>query len=157
MSPVTIDISPEDPNSDVARRMLEQYYAELGSRFPDGFDLDATIATSPEELLPPFGMFLVVRLDGDEVGCGVVRVLTDSIAEIKRMWISPSARGRGLGRRLLIALEQSATDLGCSRVRLDTNDALDEAIGLYRSMGYREIAPYNENVYATRWFEKVKS
>jgi GNAT superfamily N-acetyltransferase len=157
MNPVTIDIFPQDPNSDVARRLLEQYYAELRARIPDGFDLAVTIAAAPEELVPPFGTFLVVRVDGDPVGCGVVRVLTDSIAEIKRMWISPDARGRGLGRRLLIALESSAADLGCSRVRLDTNGVLDEAIGLYQSMGYREIAPYNENVYATRWFEKTKT
>ena len=157
MSQLQIDISSEDPESEVARALLRQYYDELGHRFEDGFDLAATVPAPPEELVAPFGAFLVVRLNGDAVGCGAVRVLTESIAEIKRMWVSPRVRGRGLGRRLLIALESTAYDLGCSRLRLDTSDSLDEAVGLYLSMGYREVPAYNDNVYATRWFEKTKA
>ena len=156
MNSVQIDISPENPDSEVALGLLGQYYADLSDRFPGGFDLASTVSAPSEELVAPFGAFLVVRLNGEAVGCGAVRVLTDSIGEIKRMWISPRYRGRGLGRRLLIALESTAYDLGCSRLRLDTSDHLDEAIALYRTMGYREIDPYNENAYATRWFEKTK-
>jgi ribosomal protein S18 acetylase RimI-like enzyme len=70
------------------------------------------------------------------------------------MWVAPSARGIGLGRRLLEALENEARALGATTLRLDTNKALKEAIALYRSAGYRQVAPFNAEPYATHWFEK---
>jgi len=69
-------------------------------------------------------------------------------------WIHPELRGRGVGRRLLAALEEQALQLGLTTLRLDTSSHLDEALALYRSAGYREIAPYNDNPYAAHWFEK---
>jgi ribosomal protein S18 acetylase RimI-like enzyme len=88
------------------------------------------------------------------VGCGAIRKLDERTGEIKRMWLDPSARGRGVGRSMLEALEQSARHLGCECVRLDTSAYLFEAIGLYRSFGFVDIAPYNDNSYADFWFEK---
>jgi ribosomal protein S18 acetylase RimI-like enzyme len=70
------------------------------------------------------------------------------------MWVAPSARGLGLGRRLLAELESAAATAGVRTLRLETNDALGEAIGLYRAAGYREVAPFNDEHYADHWFEK---
>ena len=71
------------------------------------------------------------------------------------MWVDPAARGAGVGRGLLAALEVAAADLGAATVRLDTAASLSEALGLYRSAGYREIAPYNDNPYAAHWLERT--
>lgn len=149
-----VEISREEPASNLANRLLRRYYDELASRFPDGFDLERTVAAPTAELSFPLGAFLVARLDGDPVGCGAVRKLDDSTAEIKRMWIDPAARGRGVGKRLLAALENTARDLGCRIVCLDTSAHLTEAIALYRSASYHEVPAYNDNPYAAHWFEK---
>jgi GNAT superfamily N-acetyltransferase len=70
------------------------------------------------------------------------------------MWVADSARGLGLGRRMLAALEDLAGTLGFTRLRLETNRALREAIALYRSSGYREVRAFNDDPYADHWFEK---
>jgi ribosomal protein S18 acetylase RimI-like enzyme len=70
------------------------------------------------------------------------------------MWVAESARGLGLGRRLLAELENRAAEQGASAVRLETNKTLVEAISLYRSAGYVEVAPFNDEPYAHHWFEK---
>ena len=104
----------------------------------------------------PEGDFLVIeRLSSQELlGCGGLKRLSAGRVEIKRMWISHDARGMGLGRRLLEALEERARELGASEVVLDTNAVLLEAAALYRSSGYEEIAPYNDNPYASLWLRK---
>lgn len=149
-----IEIARESPESDLASVLLGRYYAELGSRFPGGFDPDRTAAAPVVELVPPRGAFLVARLDGRAVGCGAVRKLDENTAEVKRMWIEPDVRGRGVGRRLLAALEDAAIELDCRVLRLDTSARLTEALALYRSSGYHEIPAYNDNLYAADWFEK---
>lgn len=141
-------------DGEVATRLLARYYEELASRFPGGFDVDRSVAAPEVELRPPSGCFLIVRIDGRSVGCGAVRKLDENTAEVKRMWIDPSVRGRGVGRRLLAGLESAAERLGCQLVRLDTSSHLPEALGLYRSSGYTEIPAYNDNFYAHHWFEK---
>ncbi|MGA3353218.1 MAG: GNAT family N-acetyltransferase [Acidimicrobiales bacterium] len=149
-----VEIAREAPDGDLAAQLLDHYYAELASRFPEGFDPSLTVPAPAAELMAPRGAFLVAYLDGHPVGCGAVRRLEGTTAEIKRMWIDPVARGRGVGRRLLCSLEDAAAESGCNSVRLDTSALLKEAIGLYRSAGYKEIAAYNENLYAAHWFEK---
>jgi ribosomal protein S18 acetylase RimI-like enzyme len=71
------------------------------------------------------------------------------------MWISPSARGLGIGRRLLAALEDHARASGASVIQLETNRALTEAIALYRASGYVEVPAFNAEPYAHHWFEKA--
>lgn len=133
---------------------MASYLAELAERIPGGFDPSRSSVDSGE-LAPPLGAFLVARAgDGAPLGCGGVRLLPGRIAEIKRMWVSPAARGRGVGRALLGALEAEAARLGAGEVRLDTNAALTEAVALYRSSGYRPVEAYNENPYAELWFAK---
>jgi ribosomal protein S18 acetylase RimI-like enzyme len=71
------------------------------------------------------------------------------------MWVSGTVRGLGIGRRMLEALEAQARELGLTTLRLETNRALREAIRLYRSAGFREVAPFNDDPYAHHWFEKM--
>jgi DNA-binding MarR family transcriptional regulator/GNAT superfamily N-acetyltransferase len=149
-----VGFAVEDPTTADAQWCLEQYFAEIDERFEDGFD--AALSTLPDarELTPPVGLFLVARLRDRPVGCGALRFHGNGPADIKRMWIAPSARGIGLGRRLLHELEEQAREAGVSVIRLETNRALQEAIGLYRRSGYVEVAPFNDELYAHHWFEK---
>ncbi len=149
---VRIDV--EEPDSAAARHCLESYYAELDGRFDTGFDLDAALPVGEDDMRPPTGLLLVAWLRGSPVGCGALKLGDQAIAEIKRVWVDASARGLGLGRRLLSELEAQAVALGRRTVRLDTNERLHEAIALYRSAGYVEIEAFNDEPHAHHWFEK---
>ena len=144
----------EDPASANAQWCLEQYFAELNERFENGLNRAAVLPAEPEELRPPAGVFLIAKLQDQLVGCGGVKLHGRAPAELKRMWVSPAARGLGIGRRLLGQLEQHARDAGACAIRLETNRALREAIELYRSSGYVEVAPFNQEPHAHHWFEK---
>jgi DNA-binding MarR family transcriptional regulator len=151
----SVEIAPGAPSSPDAQRCLDQYFEELGRRFRGGYDRSLDGAAEVRDFLPPRGLLLIARLFGEPVGCGGLRVLEPRVGEIKRMWIAPGARGLGIGRRLLSELERMARRRGLHRLRLDTNQSLKEALRLYRSSGYREIGPYNDNPYAHHWFEKA--
>ena len=86
---------------------------------------------------------------------GRVDCFEQTAGEIKRVWTAPSARGIGVARRVLHALEGAARAMGLKTLRLDTNRALTEAHALYRKEGFREVAPFNDNPYAHHWFEKT--
>jgi GNAT superfamily N-acetyltransferase len=145
-------IDEEPPTSPDGRYCLGCYFDELQSRFDAGFDA-AEARAALGEFLPPRGAFLLIRRNGEPIACGGIKPF-DGAAYIKRMWVSPSARGIGLGKRLLQALEDKARSLGYRAVCLETNKALTEAQQLYRSSGYREVAPFNDEPYAHHWFEK---
>jgi DNA-binding MarR family transcriptional regulator/GNAT superfamily N-acetyltransferase len=151
----TITIAVEDPATADARWCIAQYFAELGERFDAGFDPALSISADAPELTPPAGLLLVARRRREPVGCGALKLHPGAPAEIKRMWVAPRARGLGLGRRLLRALERQAREAGAATVRLETNRALTEAVALYRGAGYREVAPFNDEPYAHHWFEKT--
>lgn len=144
-----------DPSSEAADTARRRYFEELDDRFRNGFDALGDTAAERDRMAAPHGAFVVLRDGDDVVGCGGVHRLDDDRAEIKRMWIDRSRRGMGLGRRLLADLEAAARDLGCREVLLDTNDALTEAIAMYRTAGYEAIDRYNDNPYADLWFRKV--
>ncbi len=150
-----VEIAIEDPTSADARFCLAQYFAELDRRFESGFDSTITGTADPDEVTGDAGAMLVARRGGEPVGCGALKRIDDTTADIKRMWVSPSARGLGLGRRLVEALEREAASRGFERVRLDTNRALVEAIALYRAMGYEEVEPFNAEPFAHHWFAKA--
>lgn len=97
---------------------------------------------------------MVARDRGVPVGCGVLHRLEAGVAEIKHLWVGAGARGSGVGRRLLGALEDAALRRGWTTVRLDTHEVLTEAIGLYRTSGYAEAPAYGANPHAHLWFEK---
>ena len=142
------------PGHPDARSCLEAYFSELARRFDDGFDPGRSISADDAELTPPAGLLLVARLHGEPVGCGALKFHDGGPAEIKRMWVARAVRGLGLGRRLLASLENHAAAHGVATLRLETNRALDEAIGLYRAAGYREVTAFNDEPYAHHWFEK---
>lgn len=149
-----VEVSLEDPTSDDARWCIGSYFATLHERFETGFDPAMSIRADAADLTLPAGLFLVARLHGRPVGCGAVKLHRRRPAEVKRMWVSGEARGLGIGRRLLSELERQAWQHGARRTRLETNRALPEAISLYRSSGYLEVSPFNDEPYADHWFEK---
>lgn len=149
-----VEIRTCDPDTPEARFCLDEYFAELNRRFAVGFDPKLSISADADELILPAGLLLVANLHGEPVGCGALKLHGTSPAEIKRMWVSPSVRGLGLGRRLLAELENAAVDHDASAARLETNRSLTEAIALYRSCGYREVEAFNDEPYADHWFEK---
>jgi DNA-binding MarR family transcriptional regulator/ribosomal protein S18 acetylase RimI-like enzyme len=149
-----VEIRIETPATAGARFCLRSYLAELDTRFDGGFDPDRSISALADELVEPRGLLLVARLRGEPIGCGALKLHGSSPVEIKRMWVAPDARGLGLGRRLLAELEQHARERGATVAHLETNRTLTEAIRLYRSAGYTEVAAFNDEPYADHWFEK---
>ncbi len=149
-----VTVEAVDPTHPHARYCLGQYFRELDRRFDVGFDPAQSIPADADQLRPPEGLILVATLRTDPIGCGALKLPAHQPAELKRMWVAESARGLGLGRRLLTELERRAADHGARRIRLETNRALGEAVALYRSAGYREVDPFNTEPYAHHWFEK---
>lgn len=149
----TVDIEIVDPRSGTAQSAMAQYFGELDTRFPSGFD-PGDGAADAAALRSPHGAFLLLRSDHTPIGCGGVQRIDEHTGEIKRMWIDPDWRGLGLGGRLLARLEAAARELGRTRVVLDTNETLVEAIAMYERAGYHSIERYNDNPYAQRWFAK---
>jgi DNA-binding MarR family transcriptional regulator/GNAT superfamily N-acetyltransferase len=148
------EIAPIDPAHPNARYCVHEYFAELERRFDTGFDPARSISASDNEMRRPAGLFLVATLRSDPIGCGALKFHDDAPTEIKRMWVAESARGLGIGRRLLGELERYAAEYGTTTVRLETNQTLVEAIAMYRSAGYYEVAAFNDEPYAHHWFEK---
>jgi ribosomal protein S18 acetylase RimI-like enzyme len=151
----TVEFIPVDVHGPVARSCLDNYFDELAVRFPEGFDRDTDSATALDDYRPPSGEFLVAQISGEPVGCAALRLFSPGIGEIKRMWVAPQVRGRGVARKLLAALERAARERHLRAVRLDTHSSLAEALQLYHTSGYREIPRFNDNPYAHHWFEKV--
>ena len=149
-----VEFKVVDPAERDAQLCVREYFAELGRRFETGFDPTLSISAELHEMRPPAGMFLLATLRAEPIGCGALKFHGDEPAELKRMWVAASARGLGIGRRLLAELESHAAAAGVHALRLETNKALGEAIGLYRSAGYREVDAFNDEPYADHWFEK---
>ena len=151
-----VEIVFESADHDDARACLDRYFRELAARFETSFDANAEISSAPlGEFNPPKGAFVIARLDRRPVGIGALKRLDEQTGEIKRVWTAPEARGLGVARRVLRALEGCARDRGFSRLRLDTNRALVEARAFYLKDGYRDIPRYNDNPHAGHWFEKA--
>lgn len=138
-----LQIRPADPDSPEALACQRAYFDEILARVaiakPEYFPLPDPGAASYR---PPRGCFLVAWSDDLPVGCVALRALDDSTAEIKRLWVDASARGQGLSRRLMTAIEAEARSMGYQHLRLDTNSALTEAIALYRATGWTPIPAY---------------
>ena len=154
LASATASFDVVDPRSSEAAWAVRQYFSELDLRFDGGFDAGDAIEEEAPQYEAPDGAFVVVHCDGAAIACGGLRTLEHGVGEIKRMWVSESFRGVGLGPRLLAELEEHGHRLGHRRVVLDTHSSLAEAIAMYRRNGYSEIERYNDNPYAQRWFEK---
>lgn len=158
---MTFSLDPVDRDDPRVRALYAEFVREADGplvydREEAGIDLEEEIAKGPPtDLVPPNGVLLLALVDGEPAGLGGVRYLDTEVAEVKSMYVAPSFRGTGLGRRILARLDEIALDHGCRAVRLDTSDYLTPAVGLYRSAGYREVPAYNENPKADLWFERV--
>ncbi|WP_172326990.1 MarR family winged helix-turn-helix transcriptional regulator [Mangrovicoccus sp. HB161399] len=150
-----VAIAEADPRGDAALHCLGEYYAELGRRFAQGFDVNLSRDPQAADMVPPKGSFLIAWSDGLPAGCVGVKGAGDGTAEIKRLWVDPLTRGAGLARRLMAAAEARARALGIGVLRLDTNSALPEAVALYRRDGWTEIPRFNDDPYPDLFFEKA--
>jgi GNAT superfamily N-acetyltransferase len=148
-------LSVVDAESPGALGALTAYFRELSERFPEGFDATAALEEAADAYNPPRGAFVVAGDVDRPIACGAVTFLDDERGEIKRMWVAPAHRGRGLASRLLSFLEQLIVESGRATVLLDTNRVLTEAVALYRRRGYEPVARYNDNPHAHHWFSKV--
>lgn len=152
-----------------ALALLTQYFSDRESSFPSAQGTYRTTFPSPEQFVPPRGVFLLVSgLEDDTatasstvtyVGCGGIRRIEDDANasvryEIKHLFLQPQARGRGWGRALLDELERRAKEFGADEVVLDTNSSLEAAGLLYAQSGYEDVPPYNDNPNATNWYRK---
>lgn len=149
-----VEVAQIDPAHAHARYCISQYFQELDRRFERGFDPSRSIPADEQSLRLPAGLIMVATLRGEPIGCGALKFHGKEPAELKRMWVATSARGLGIGRRILSELERQAAKHGAKAVRLETNKALVEAISLYRSAGYVEVKPFNDEPYAHHWFRK---
>jgi len=160
----TVDVTVDPPDSADARWCIEQYFLELAERFDkgdfeaflrvSGFDPIRSRSAPSEDLIPPSGYFVVARLDGHPVGCGVLKRMNPTTGEIRRMWTASSARRRGVARKILHTLENIAREAGLTVLHLETNRTLPEAQALYRKEGYIEVGAFNDETYPDYWFEK---
>ena len=133
-----LEIRPGRLDDPVAVALVEAQQLDLTDRYggPD------PVVTSPVEFAPPYGIFLLAWLDGEPVGCAGVKDLDNGVGELKRMYVTPSARGRGVARALLAGCERAARDAGAQRLRLVTGEPQPEAVGLYTSAGWLPGEPY---------------
>jgi GNAT superfamily N-acetyltransferase len=138
-------------DGDEARGLVAAFLAELGKLYGTGL---APHPAPSEDFVPPRGAWMVLADGAVPVAGGGVRALEADTAEVRRVYAVPESRGRGAGRALLAALEAFARDAGYRRIRLDTGDRQPEALGLFRSSGFRAIPDYNGNAAASCWFEK---
>jgi DNA-binding MarR family transcriptional regulator/GNAT superfamily N-acetyltransferase len=151
----SVVVSERDPRHRDSRACVRAYFDELASRFDAGFDEGRAIPALDSEMSPPEGTFLLATLRGEPIGCCGLKFKDSGIAEMKRMWVARSARGMGLGRRLLVEIEKLSIAAGARTLRLDTNRALTEAIAMYRSSGFVEVEAFNDEPHADHWFEKT--
>ncbi|MFY0596699.1 MAG: MarR family transcriptional regulator [Cognatishimia sp.] len=149
-----VKVTLMDPRAAQSITCLESYYAELEARFERGFDVSLSRDPEATNMMTPLGAFYVAMSDGVPLGCCGLKGVGTEVAEIKRLWVSPAARGMGLAQRLLTECEVAARELGITTLRLDTNSALPEAEQLYRKTGWTQIERFNDDPYPDLFFEK---
>ncbi len=146
-------VREEALDSDSAQQLLRAFVHEIAALYP-GWSPTTGPSARPLDFKPPQGRFMVVYRGGEPLACAGLKPLDGSTAEIKRLYVRPDMRGQGLGRRVIRELEHVARAEGYAVVRLDTGAAQPEAVRLFKAAGYREIADYNGNPFASHWFEK---
>lgn len=141
MEVATLEIRTESPMTTDSRSLIEASQQALEEVYP----ADEIFTLEPDELAAPNAQFLVARVDGRPVGCiAIVDMLR--YGELKRLFVSASARGTGLGRRLVEEAEAAARDIGLRVLRLETGPELAQAVSLYRGLGYAERGPFGDYV-----------
>lgn len=148
-----VEIRTADAAAAGSRALVEAMEAEVGELYADRPGTIHVVSAAAADMRPPGGGFVLV-FDGRASGCGGFKRLDAAACEIKRMYLLPEVRGRGLSKLLLETLETGGRELGYRKVRLDTGDRQPASKHLYEQAGYREIPDYNANPYASFWFEK---
>jgi GNAT superfamily N-acetyltransferase len=156
---LAVEIRPVAPGSAAARAVLTAYFREVVGRYQRRAATDAEVAAAmyaepSDDLCPPGGLLLLAWQDGMVLGCAGLRLLPAGAGEVTRMFVLPEARRRGLGQRLLTAVEDAARGCQVTRLRLDTSDFLTEACQLYTRNGYQETAPFSDARLANLWLGK---
>jgi GNAT superfamily N-acetyltransferase len=137
------------PGSDLLEAMIVELTPLYGR-----IDIPEAPSAGPSDFSPPAGAFLLGFEDGQAICCGGIKRLPDGACEIKRMYVVPQARGRGVAKELLVALEDEARALGYTVARLDTGPEQPHAERMYREAGYADIGNFNANPFASYWGEK---
>ena len=143
MESTRISVQPADPHGEVATALISELVAELGSRYADRPDDEAS-SFSPADVTVPRSIFVVAILDGEPVGCGALRPKDEDVVEIKRMYVREKARGLGVGRAILAELERHAAGFGYTSMILETGIRQPEAIALYTRRGFVRIANFGD-------------
>ncbi len=149
-----VEIRDADPDDPASLACISAYYRLLLETFPH-FTADLFPLPLPDaaRYRPPQGAFLLAWSDDLPIGCVSLRPLEPGVAEVKRLWIDPIARGQGLGRRLMRTLESRARSMGFTQLKLDSHTGLTPALALYRADGWLETAPYT-GLPANIWLAK---
>ena len=154
------ELRAEPPDSAVGGALIQAFIAWAKHTYPDydpaypDYDPARSPSADPHELSPPDGVFIVAWRGVDAVGSAGFKRLDDETGEVKRLYVAPEARGDGIGRALMLRLEEEARGRGYSRLRLDIGDRQPDAMALYTDLGYAEIPDYNGNPFASYWLEK---
>jgi GNAT superfamily N-acetyltransferase len=150
---LSLSIEPAALDDPAAVALVDALFDELNERYgpPDAEHDDGGAGwygeIDPAKVAPPDGVFLVARWDGEPVGCGAIKRLDETTGEVKRMYVDPGGRKRGIGRAMLARLEDEARRLGYEALQLETGAPQPEAVALYESTGWARIPPYGR--YAT--------
>ncbi|MBA2629463.1 MAG: GNAT family N-acetyltransferase [Thermoleophilaceae bacterium] len=148
-----VEFQPARSDDSPARELLSELNELLDRQYPGRASRPGSV-TTPDEMVPPEGAFLFGLAAGRPVAIGGLRRLTSETCEIKRMYVVPDARSRGVGRALLKALENAAAELGYTRARLDAGPAQQHSRRLFAGTGYAQIRRYNDNHIADYFAEK---
>jgi len=138
-----VDVLSGDHLNDIRQLFLE-YAESLGFNLCfQNFDVE--LAALPGEYVPPEGRLLLALLEDQIIGCVALRKSTEGVCEMKRLYVRPEFRGKGIGRNLAVRIIKEARKIGYKRMRLDTIPMMKEAIALYRSLGFKTAEPYRYN------------
>jgi GNAT superfamily N-acetyltransferase len=149
-----IEIRTVPSDAEPALSLVEAMVSEVSELY-GRIDVPGAPSATPADFAPPGGAFVVIYDGETPVAAGGVKALADGACEIKRMYVIPEARGRGLASMLLKALEDEARRLGYTTVRLDTGAKQPAAQAMYERAGYRQIGNFNANPFASFWGEKA--
>jgi GNAT superfamily N-acetyltransferase len=147
-------IRHENATGEASRGLFAEYMELVRERLGSAFVPTEDIFATEDDFDAPGAAWLVLYEGDNAVACGGLRQLSPGIAEIKRMFVTASARGRGHARALLAELERLAADSGCERVRLFTTEVLREARALYSTCGYRPVGVVAIDGRIDLWLEK---
>src|SRR3954468_11607557 len=150
-----MDVHPVETASDVrvVRRLFREYQKSLGIDLSFQ-DFDRELRSLPGAYAPPSGRIFLARSDFEVYGCVAFRPFSENTCEMKRLYVRPGQRGAGIGRALVTRVLDEARTIGYRSVLLDTLPSMGKAIGLYESLGFRDVAPFRYNpVPGTRYLE----